>query len=71
MLRGDQRDELNLIAQNEDISLSEVVRQFVDIQLRQHRYEQMRDSAALLRSEYEKGGSLHITELDGEDFVDG
>jgi hypothetical protein len=69
MLRDDQRDELNLIAQSEDSSLSEVVRQFVDAQLRQHRYDQMRDSAAILQSDYEKGGSLHMTELDGEDFV--
>ena len=43
MLRDDQRDELNLIAQSEDSSPSEVVRQFVDAQLRQHRYDQMRD----------------------------
>jgi hypothetical protein len=71
MLRGDQRVELDKIAEQSNSSISEVVRKFVDAQLRQQKYEHMQTAATLLRSEYLKGGNLDMSDLDNEVFVDG
>lgn len=63
LLRDDQRAALELIARETNTSLSEVAREFIDAQLSQFKYRKMREAAALLKSDYEKGGAQ-----DGEDF---
>jgi hypothetical protein len=70
MLREDQREELSRLAEEINSSVSEVIRDLIDSQLRIHRLERMRKAANELRADYASGGSLDMTELDGEDFID-
>ena len=71
MLFQDQRDKLNKIAEQKNSSISDIVRQMITAQLRQQRYEQMEVAAMQLRkSEYELGGIMDMSELDGEDILD-
>ena len=63
LLEKSQRHELDTIAETEGKSLSELIRTFVDAQLRQRRYEQ-------LREDYSDDSDLTaFTSLDGEDFL--
>jgi len=70
LLEKKQRDELGIIAETEGKSLSELIRTFVDAQLRQRRYEEMRSIAEKLREYYSEDSELTaFTSLDGEDFL--
>ena len=70
MLFQDQRDKLNKIAEQKNSSISDIVRQMINAQLRQQRYEQMEVAAMQLKSEYELGGIMDMSDLDGEEFLD-
>lgn len=70
MLRNDQRVEVEKIAAESKSSFSEVVRQYIDAQLHQHKFELMKLAADLLASDYQKGGCLDMKELEGQDFLD-
>ncbi|MBI9047852.1 MAG: hypothetical protein JEZ00_00415 [Anaerolineaceae bacterium] len=70
MLLREQRDRLNEIAAQSNRSISDVVRKMISAQLRQHRYEKMQIAAELLKSEYELGGLMDMSDLDGEDILD-
>jgi metal-responsive CopG/Arc/MetJ family transcriptional regulator len=70
LLEKRQRHELDTIAETEGKSLSELIRTFVDAQLRQRRYEEMRSGAEQLREDYSDDSDLTaFTSLDGEDFL--
>jgi predicted transcriptional regulator len=70
LLRDDQRMELDKIADQTNRSFSEIVRQFIDEQLRLRKYRQMEQAAELLAADYQAGGSLEMKDLDAEDFLD-
>ncbi|MCJ7529498.1 MAG: hypothetical protein MUO64_00530 [Anaerolineales bacterium] len=71
LLNRNQRIVLRLIAQKEGRSVSEIVRDAIDVQLRRRRYLVMQEAAELLKSDYEANGELtNMTILDGEDFID-
>ena len=71
LLGNEQHQNLSEIAKKEGRSLSEIVREFLDLQLRQHRYNEIKKAADALRQDYEPGGALtEMTALDGEDFSD-
>lgn len=70
MLRSDQHADLTRLASETGRSISEVVRELVDAQLKAQRNERMRRAARELRADYEAGGSLAMHELDGEEFID-
>ena len=64
-----QRSELDEIAEKEGKSLSELVRNFLDIQLRERKYDEMRLAAEQLAADYAEDGELtDMTSLDSEDF---
>jgi len=70
LLEKRQRNQLDEIAQNAGISFSELVREFLDAQMRIRTYENMRQAAEQLREDYAIGGSLtEMSALDGEDFM--
>jgi AraC-like DNA-binding protein len=70
LLEKKQRIQLDEIAQHAGISFSELVRDFLDAQMRIHTYENMRRAADQLRDDYANDGSLtDMTVLDGEDFL--
>ena len=70
LLEKRQRSQLDEIAQNAGISFSELVREFLDAQMRIRTYENMRRAAEQLRDDYAIGGSLtEMSTLDGEDFM--
>jgi len=70
LLEKKQRSELDEIASREGRSFSELVRIFLDAQLRQRQYDEMRLAAEQLRADYQEGGELTaMTALDGEDFL--
>ena len=70
LLEKRQRDRLGFIAETEGKSLSELIRTFVDAQLRLRRYDEMRSAAEQLRGDYSDGSELTaFTSLDGEDFI--
>jgi hypothetical protein len=64
MLFADQRDQLNKIAEISNSSISDVVRKMINAQLRQQRYEKMQAAAELIKSEYEPGGIMDLSDLD-------
>ena len=70
LLEKKQREQLDEIAQNAGISFSELVRDFLDAQMRIRTYEDMRLAAEQLCDDYAQDGSLtDMTALDGEDFI--
>lgn len=70
LLDKNQRLELDEIATKEGKSFSEVVRNLIEAQLRQRKYEEMRVVAAQLAADYAEGGKLSdLTAMDGEDFL--
>jgi hypothetical protein len=70
LLEKNQRDTLDKIATHEGKSFSEVVRNFLNAQLRQRGYDEMHLAAIQLLADYEVGGELtDLTALDGEDFL--
>ncbi len=72
LLKKEQRDQLDEIARETGRSFSELVRDFLDAQIRSRAYEDMRRAAQKLRHDYAKGSNLtDMTALDGEEFIDG
>jgi len=70
LLEKRQRDQLGFIAETEGKSLSELIRTFVDAQLRQRRYEEMQSAAEQLRPDYSDGSELTaFASIDSEDFI--
>ena len=71
LLNRNQRHFLNMISQKEGRSVSEIVREAIDVQLRQRRYLAMQTAAESLKPDYEANDELtNMTVLDGEDFID-
>jgi hypothetical protein len=70
LLEKRQRYELDEIAEKEGKSFSELVRTFLDAQLRERKYSEMRAAAEQLVSDYAEGsGLVDLTSLDSEDFI--
>jgi len=70
MLDKKQRIQLNELAEKMGISFSEIVRDFLNAQLRIKTYEDMRHAAAQLYNDYASDENLtDMTALDGEDFI--
>ncbi|OJX40677.1 MAG: hypothetical protein BGO78_06750 [Chloroflexi bacterium 44-23] len=70
LLDKKQRGKLDKIAEDLGISFSELVREFLSIQMRQHTYAEMRLAAEQLFDEYANDEELKaMTELDGEDII--
>jgi len=71
LLSRSQRQSLLEIAQKDGRSLSDVVREALDAQLRQRQYREMGIAAEQLRELYETDPDLTaMTALDGEVFAD-
>lgn len=72
ILEKDQSDQLRKIAINEGISFSELVRNFLNAQLRVRIYSEMEVAADALLTDYANDKELtEMTLLDGEDIIDG
>ena len=72
LLEKKQRIQLDKIAEEKGISFSELVREFLDAQLRVRTYEEMRHAAEQLYGDYANDEELTaMTALDGEDFING
>jgi len=70
LLEKKQRMQLDEIAKKTGISFSELVREFLDAQLRVRNYDEMRRAAELLAGDYEQDEDLTAMQgLDGEDFL--
>ena len=70
LLEKKQRDRLDEIARKAGISFSELVRDFLDAQMRIRTYEDMRRAAQQLYDNYANDSNLtDMTDLDGEDFI--
>ncbi len=70
LLEKKQRELLDKIAEEEGKSFSELVRSFLDVQLRQRKYDEMRIAAEQLAADYAEGRDLtEMTALDAEDFI--
>jgi hypothetical protein len=72
LLEKKQRSQLDKIAEEKGISVSELVRDFLNAQLRARAYEEMRVAAQQLYGDYVNDAELTATSaLDGEDFING
>jgi hypothetical protein len=72
LLKKEQRDQLDEIARETGISFSELVRDFIDAQMRIRTYENMQRAAQKLKNDYAKDSNLtEMTALDGVDFING
>jgi predicted DNA-binding protein len=72
LLKKEQREQLDEIARETGISFSELVRDFLEAQIRNRAYEGMRRAAQKLKHDYANDKSLtDMTALDGEDFING
>jgi hypothetical protein len=72
LLKKEQRQQLDEIARETGISFSELVRDFLDAQMRIRTYEAMQRTAQKLKNDYAKDSHLtDLTALDGEDFING
>jgi hypothetical protein len=70
LLEKKQRQQLDEIAQAAGISFSELVRDFLDAQMRIRIYEDMRRAADRLREDYANDRNLtEMSALDSEDFI--
>jgi hypothetical protein len=70
LLEKKQRKQLDEIAEKAGVSFSELVRDFLDTQLRIRTYEEMRRAAEQLSADYATGEPLtDMIALDGEDFI--
>jgi predicted DNA-binding protein len=70
LLEKSQHHQLKEIAENQGKTFSELVREYLDAQLRLRNYEEMRLAAHLLRENYIGDADLtDTTALDGEDFL--
>jgi metal-responsive CopG/Arc/MetJ family transcriptional regulator len=72
LLEKQQRSQLDNLAREKGISFSELVRDFLNAQLRVRAYEEMRRAAEQLYDDYANDQELTaMTALDGEDFNNG
>jgi hypothetical protein len=72
LLEKKQRNQLNKIAKEKGISFSELVRDYLNAQLRDRTYEEMRPAAEQLYNDYANDEELTaMTVLDGEDIISG
>ena len=72
LLEKKQRIQLDEIAENMGVSFSELVRDFLNAQLRLRTYEEMRRAAEQLYNDYTNDEDLTaMTALDGEEFING
>jgi len=72
ILEKEQSDQLRKIAINEGISFSELVRNFLNAQLRARVYSEMEVAADALLADYTNDRELtEMTSLDGEEFING
>ena len=72
LLEKKQRIQLDKIAEAMGIPFSELVRDFLNAQLRIRQYEEMRRAAEQLYSDYANDADLTaMTTLDGEEFING
>jgi hypothetical protein len=72
LLEKKQRVQLDKIAEDMGISFSELVRDFLNAQLRLRTYEEMRRAAEQLYDDYSNDEDLTaMSALDGEDFING
>ena len=72
LLEKKQRIQLDNIAESMGVSFSELVRDFLNAQLRLRTYKEMRRAAELLYSDYTNDEDLTaMTALDGEEFNNG
>jgi hypothetical protein len=71
LLKREQRRYLATQASKQDQSLSEILREMIDDQMRRQKFSEMHRVAELLKADYQAGGDLtEMTALDGEDFSD-
>ena len=72
LLEKKQRLQLDAIAEETGVSFSEIVREFLNAQLRARAYQDMRRAAEQLYNDYATDeGLTDMTALDGEDFING
>ena len=72
LLEKKQRLQLDAIAEETGVSFSEIVREFLNAQLRARAYQDMRRAAEQLYNDYASDENLtDMTALDGEDFING
>lgn len=72
LLEKKQRSQLDKIAGELGIPFSELVRDFLNAQLRLRTYAEMRRAAEQLYNEYANDENLTaLTALDGEEFING
>ena len=72
LLEKKQRIQLDKIAEVMGITFSELVRDFLNAQLRLRTYEEMRRAAEQLYDDYAKDEELTaMAALDGEEFING
>ena len=72
LLEKKQRIQLDKIAENMGITFSELVRDFLNAQLRLRTYEEMRRAAEQLYTDYATDADLTaLNSLDGEEFING
>ena len=70
LLEKKQRKQLDEIAEKAGVSFSELVREFLDSQLRIRTYQEMRVAAEALCGDYANDPQLtDMTALDGEDWI--
>lgn len=70
LLEKNQHQILSLIADEENRSLSEIVREMIDRELRYRQRRQMLLAARELQADYSTEPSLtEFTEIDGDDFL--
>ena len=70
LLGKSQHEMLTQIAQEESRSLSDVVREMIERELRYHQRRQMWLAARELQSDYSTDSELTaFTDLDGDDFI--
>lgn len=70
LLEKEQRIRLNMLAETLGVSFSELVREFLDTQLRMRTYEEMKQAAERLYGDYANDENLTaMTGLDGEEFL--
>jgi hypothetical protein len=71
ILEKEQSDLLRKIAKDDGVSFSELVRNYLNLQLRLHTYKEMEKAATRLVADYKQDNNLtSMTSLDSEDFVD-
>ncbi len=69
IIKEEQRKALDIIAKQENRSISDIIREFLDKQLRIREEQRMLKAAKLLREDYINNEELTVfTALDGEDL---